>query len=188
MQINSNVDELANLKRKVGQYKEVLGNTRAYREVWKTSLKDGIINRLKELSDASGLDAEVEVKSTVENLEAIVLSLGEAKSGIWENVNENIKRHLIKHNGSLIYQQLFNGKIIVIINRPVIEGYGQPAPPRTIAIYRPEEIKEPFMLRHVEEFVKELVNWEDYDDDEPAGQGQQKIGYNLNFMQEQGED
>ncbi len=174
-----NTNETANLKRKVDRYKEVLANTRAYREVWKAELRDSIVARLKELSEASGLGAKVEVKSTVENLEAIVLSMGEAKSGIWENVNKEIKRHLIKHNGSLIYQQLFNGKIIVMINLPLIEGYGQPAPPKTIAIYRPEEIKEPFMLRHLEEFVKDLTTWEDYDDDEPMGQ--QKIGYNLNF-------
>jgi len=178
-------DDTGSLKRKVERYKEILANTRAYRTVWKEELRDSIVNRLTELSEAAGLGAEIEVKSTVENLEAIVLSMGEAKSGIWENVNDDIKRHLIKHNGSLIYQQLFNGKIIVLINLPVIEGYGQPSPPKTVAIYRPEEVKEPFMLRHLEEFIKDLTNWEDFDDDEPAGQ--QKIGYNFNFLQEENE-
>ncbi len=180
------MENLTNLKRKVAQYKEILGNTRTYREVWKSELRDTILNRLKELTEEAGLEATVEVKSTVENLEAIVLSLGEVKSGIWENVNDDIKRHLIKHNGSLIYQQLFNGKVIVLINLPVIEGYGQPTPPKTIAIYRPEEIKPPFMLRHLEEFIKDVTNWEDFDDDEP--QSHQQIGYRLNFMQPQEED
>lgn len=179
-QTNSNMDDINNLKRKVALYKEILVNTRTYREIWKSELRDMIVARLTELIKGAELEGEVEIKSTVENLEAVVLSLGEAKSGIWENVNETIKRHLIKHNGSLIYQQLFNGKIIVMINFPFIEGYGEPAPPKTIAIYRPEEIKSPFILRHVEDFVKEITNWEDYDDDEPTGQ--QKIGYQLNFM------
>jgi len=177
---NNRMEDINNLKRKAAQYKEIVGNTRAYREAWQKGLKDSIVDRLTELTKAVELDAEIEVKSTIENLEAIVLSLGEVKSGIWENVNDNVKRHLIKHNGSLIYQQLFNGKIVVMINLPMIEGYGQPSPPKTIAIYRPEEIKQPFILRHVEDFVREITNWEDYDDDKPTDQ--QKIGYHLNFM------
>jgi hypothetical protein len=104
------------------------------------------------------------------------------KSGMYQEVNDSIKRHLIKHNGSLIYQQLFNGKIIVIINYPFIENYGQPFPPKTIAIYRPEEIKEPFFVRHLEEFVTEIYHWEDYDDDDkPGAEPNQKIGFKLNF-------
>ena len=76
---------------------------------------------------------------------------------------------------------LFNGKIIVLINYPFIENYGQPQPPKTIAIYRPEELKEPYFIRHMEEFLQEITKWEDYDDDEPT----KRIGFQLNFGQEE---
>ena len=59
----------------------------------------------------------------------------------------------------------------------MIEGYGQPRPPKTIAIYRPDEIKGPYLVRHMESFISEVTNWEDYDDDEPH----QRIGFHLNF-------
>ena len=170
-----------NLKRKVNTYKEVLTNTRAYREAWKNSLKDLIVNQLETVSKEVGLDGKVEVKSQLENMEAVVFSLGDVKSGMYQEVNETIKRHLIKHNGSLIYQQLFNGKIIVIIKYPFIENYGQPHPPKTVQIYRPEELKEPFIIRHLEELITEITNWEDYDDDEPN----QKIGFKFNFENQQ---
>jgi hypothetical protein len=180
VKIDDSMEDIASLKRKTSAYKEVLANTQVYRDFWKNELKEVIVHRLTELSKAVELEADIEVKSTIENLEAIVLSLGAVKSGIWENVSKDIKRDLIKHNGSLIYQQLFNGKIIVMISLPVIEGYGEPAPPKTIAIYRPEEIKTPYIIRHLEEFIKEITIWEDYDDDESTGQ--QKIGYHLNFV------
>ena len=81
----------------------------------------------------------------MENLEAIVLSLGDVESGLSQAVgNSKIERPLIKHNGSLIYQQLFNGKVMVMLQSPMIEGYGEPQPPRQLAIYRPEEMTEPF--------------------------------------------
>ena len=169
--------EIFNLQRKVNQYKEVLNNTETYREEWKTSLRAHIKQLLEQLVEKTSLDAEVVVRSEIENLEAVLLTLGTSKSGMFQKVSEEIHRHLIKHNGSLVYQQLFNGKVIVLINYPFIENYGQPRPPKTIAIYRPEELKEPYFVRHMEEFVQEITNWEDYDDDEPN----KRIGFQLNF-------
>ena len=169
--------ELNNLKRKVVNYKEVMANTRSYREVWKESLRDKITSILEMMVKGCDLGATVELRSDMENLEAIVMSLGDVKSGIWQEIGSDIKRHMIKHNGSLIYQQLFNGKVIVLINYPFIENYGQPRQPKTIGIYRPEELKEPFFVRHMEEFITDISNWEDYDDDEPS----KKIGFDINF-------
>ncbi|MEL6924553.1 MAG: hypothetical protein AAFO94_10940 [Bacteroidota bacterium] len=178
------MEDITNLKRKVNQYREVLDNTVNYRAAWKKSLKQLILDQLNMLVSESGLDATVEVKESLENLEAIVLSLGQAKSGIYEKLNSDVMRHLIKHNGSLVYQQLFNGKILVMITYPMIEGYGQPRPPKQVAIYRPEEIKPPFLVRHLEELLKEVIYWEDYDDDDnDPRQHQQRIGFNLNMAE-----
>ena len=71
----------------------------------------------------------------------------------------------------------------MLLNYPFIENYGKPRPPKTIAIYRPEELREPYFIRHMEEFMQEVTNWEDYDDDEPN----QRIGFQLNFGADGGE-
>ncbi len=174
------MSELNNLKRKVDQYKQIVANTREYRTMWQEGLKDQIVSQLETIVKEVGFDsAEIECRCEVENLEAIVLSLGTVKSGIYTEMGNNIKRHLIKQNGSLVYQQLFNGKIIVMINYPYIENYGQPHPPKTIAIYRPEELKPPFVIRHFEDFIRDITDWEDYDDDEPN----KRIGFKFNFEQ-----
>jgi len=175
-----NPTEVRNLVRKVKKYKEVIGNTKEYRKVWKEQLKEDIIEDLEEMIELSGLDAKVISKTQIENLEAVVLTLGESKSGLFHKVNEEIDRHMIKHNGALLYQQLFNGKIMVMINYPYIENYGQPHQPKTLAIYRPEELKKPYLIRHMEEFISEITLMEDFDDDEPN----QKIGFELNFQEE----
>ena len=176
------MEDLNNLKRKISQYYELLANTVNYREDWKKRLKKQIISQLEEMAKACGLNAKIEVKDKIENLEAIIFSLGETDSGIFEKINKDVHRHMIKHNGSLVYQQLFNGKVMVMITPPMIEGYAQPQPPRNIAIYRPEEIKPPFLVRHLEELIKEAINWEDYDDDDQPSDNQQ-IGYRMNFLQ-----
>jgi hypothetical protein len=169
--------EFYNLNRKVTQYKEVLANTAIYRQSWNDQLKNQILQTLQDFNEKFELNGRAEVRSDIENLEAVILTLGAVKSGMFQRVDNSVDVHLIKHNGSLIYQQLFNGKIIVIIQYPFIENYGQPRPPKTIAIYRPEELKEPFFIRHLEEFIQEITDWEDYDDDEPN----KRIGFDLNF-------
>lgn len=171
--------ELNNLRKKVTRYKEVLDNTKKYRKSWK-SLKKSITNQLTQACKEVELDAKVVDKGEMENLAALVLTLGDVRSGMSQEIADNIQRDMIKHNGSLVYQQLFNGKILVLINMPFIEGYGQPQPPKTVGIYRPEELKPPFILRHLETFIQEVVMWEDYDDD-VTEEPNQRIGFKMNF-------
>jgi hypothetical protein len=168
------------LRRKVDRYKEILTNTMRYREAWGGGLKKTIMDHLRSLAEAGGLPATIEERTDIQNLEAVVLTLGNAESGLAEPVGNGLRRALIKQNGSLVYQQLFNGKILVLINFPYIEKYGQPQPPKTIAIYRPEELKEPYFLRHVETFVSDMTTWEDYDDDVTPDPNQ-RIGFKMNF-------
>lgn len=173
------MENTANLQKKVDFYKEVLKNTLKYREVWKSNLKQEIIDMLTALADATKLNYTIETKSNFENLEAIVFSLGIDFSGIEESVTNEVARPLLKHNGTLIYQQLFNGKVMVAYNLPYIEKYGEQQPLRSIAIYRPEEIKEPYILRHLETFIDDIAKWEDYDDDKP--ETNQGIGFKMNL-------
>ncbi len=176
--------DLANLKKRTEIYHDVLKNTQDYRKVWTDSLRQMIGESLAHMASLVGLKGEIVVHEKMDNLEAVQFTLGSALSGMTEEVSKNVHRSLIKHNGSLVYQQLFNGKIMVVINFPYIEGYGQPAPPKTIAIYRPEEIKLPYLIRHMEEFVQSIISWEDFDDDVPQ-EGNQTIGFKLNFDGEQ---
>lgn len=166
-----------NLQRKVDDYRRVLANTQAYRKAWTDELAAVIVAELTKLMEETGLAAAVERRGEMDNLEAVTLSLGNVRSGMSQEVVQGVQRDLIKHNGSLVYQQLFNGKVIVIIQYPAIENYGEQRAPKTVAIYRPEELRGPYFRRHVEELLTEVTKWEDYDDDEPH----QKIGFRLNF-------
>ena len=173
------MDDYNGLIGKVNQYHSILANTRAYRERWSTFLKQQIVDELENMLKVTKLEGKIEVQDKVRHLEFILLSLGSEESGISEIINDKTDKPLIKHNGSLVYQQLFNGKIQVMIGYPYIEGFGEPRAPKVIAIYRPEEIKTPFLIRHMEDFIKEITQWEDYDDDDqPAA----RIGFQMQSL------
>ncbi|MEZ4910741.1 MAG: hypothetical protein R2774_07750 [Saprospiraceae bacterium] len=169
--------ELSNLLSKVNKYTSVLSNTITYRKLWVDEVKPLIVSTLEEIITSIQLPkVKIDIRSEVENLEAIVLDLGNTSSGLSQNYeNTDVKRIMIKSNGSLIYQQLFNGKIMVMIVNPHIEGYGEQKPPVIIEILRPDELNVPFIIRHMENFIKAITEWEDYDDDEPQ---KNVIGFN----------
>ncbi|MBK8554539.1 MAG: hypothetical protein IPL65_01635 [Lewinellaceae bacterium] len=135
--------ETHNFQQKVARYQQILENTKRYRETWHSSLKNELLGFLEQVTSIAKLSCVVEARADIENLEAVVVSLGSAASGLGEPVGDGLHRELIKKNGALVYQQLFNGKILVLINYPYIEKYGEPQPPKTVAIYRPEELKAP---------------------------------------------
>lgn len=176
-----NETDYSGLKARVIRYKETLLNTAKYRLAWQNELREAIQQQLNSAVEAAEIPGKVELRSEIGNLEAIVLTLGVASSGLGEPMGDGLRRDLIKQNGTLVYQQLFNGKILVLIQYPYIEKYGEQLPPKTLAIYRPEEIKAPYILRHVEEFITEVARWEDYDDDSDTVQ---RIGFKANGGEE----
>lgn len=173
---------------KVNKYKQVLQNTDEFRKQWNTDIKPMLQKTLEDIVKQADLNkAEILVRDNIENLEAVILDLGRSSSGISEHVEDSgVKRTMIKSNGSLIYQQLFNGKIMVMVASPTIEGYGQPKPPLTLEILRPDELKAPFIIRHIEAFIKDITDWEDFDDEQP--QKSSTIGFNpIGFNEEPNE-
>lgn len=174
------MSNLDNLKLKVTNYQSVLANTKAYREAWDDSIGAQIMSELKTIMEGIGLTATVEEKEEICNLAVITLSLGNVNSGMSQEVADGVKRDLIKHNGSLMYQQLFNGKVMAIIHYPFIENYGEPQPPNTLSIHRPEELITPLFLQHIELLLTEVTKWEDYGNDKPQ---QNTIGFKPNVQQ-----
>ena len=167
--------DFSNIRNKVLQFHKILENTDQYRQDWTNHLRQMIIDHLQMVIDQTQLRAKIVIKDELYQMEAIALSLGHSESGISEKVGD-AKRHLIKNGGMLVYQQLFNGKVMITIMYPYIDGIGQPKSPKLIEIMRPYELKPPFILRHVEDFLREVIEWEDFDDDMP-----QPIGFQTSF-------
>lgn len=162
------MSEFQGLQNKVREYDKVVRHVHLYRDRWKEHLREFIKDRLQAMIDATGLEASIETRDNIGNLEAVACTLGKSASGIYTRVDDDTNKPLIKDKGTLVYQQLFNGKIQTFVVLPYIEGFGQPPVPNTLGIYRPEELTSPFIERHMEEFMRHVIDWEDFDDDQPS--------------------
>lgn len=159
--------DYSKLKKKVKSLNAVLKNTEDFRKEWDSNLKSMISDTLELIIKEIKLDAEVLIHDQLYGLETVSLNLGTVESGIFERLGEDTKKPLIRTNGILMFQQLFNSKISIWISFPHIEGVGEPKTPKMLEIVRPDELKEVNILRYIEQFIDEITKWEDYDDDVP---------------------
>jgi len=164
------------IKQRADKYQTILQQVMDYRDSWGSTLKEFIRSNSASILEHTGVGAQIEIEERFENLESITISLGKSISGIAENVDGLTKRTIIKDKGSLVYSQLFNGKVQAWMTYPIIEGLMQPKQPKMIGIYGPPEFNEDLILSNFDEFFKELIEWENYDDDQP-GQEINRIGF-----------
>ena len=134
--------EYSKLNKKVDSLNIVLQNTIDYRSQWNKKIKKLIVKTLKGIIKNSNVKAEVDIHDQVLGLEAVSFALGTVESGLFERVGDNVKKPLIRMNGVLMFQELFNGKISIWINYPFIQGVGEQKAPKMIEIVRPHELKE----------------------------------------------
>jgi len=166
------------IKERAAKYTDILQQVIDYRASWGESLKEFIKSQSETIITQTAVNAQIEIEERFENLESITISLGKSISGIVENVDGLTKRTIIKDKGSLIFSQLFNGKVQAWMTYPMIEGLMQPKPPLMIGIYAPPEFNEDLILANFDEFFKQLIEWENYDDDQP-GQPMNRIGFGV---------
>ena len=164
------------LKERAEKYKAILEQVMNYRDEWDQKLKEFILDGISKVLSQTAVKAKVEVEEKYENLESISIYLGKSESGIAETFESGTRRNIIKDMGSLTYSQIFNGKIQVWMTFPRIEGLMQPQSPKMLGIYGPPEFNEDLILDNFDEFFKELIEWENYDDD-AASEQVAKIGF-----------
>lgn len=172
------------IKERASKYQAILDQVMKYRESWGKELKDFILDTSNKVLTETAISGQIEVEERFENLESITISLGKSISGIAEHVDELTKRTIIKDKGSLIYSQLFNGKVQAWMTYPMIEGLMQPKQPKLLGIYGPPEFNEDLILNNFDSFFKELIEWENYDDDQP-GQEMNRIGFGVHQQMEE---
>lgn len=167
------------LKERAKKYTDVLQQVVDFREAWGSSLKQEILDTIDKVLAQTGISANIEIEERFEHLESITVSLGKNISAISEKIADNTSRPIVKDMGAMVYSQLFNGKVQCWMTYPLIEGLMQPKQPKMIGIYAPAEFNEELILGNFDSFFKELIEWENYDDDQPGAEATTRIGFGM---------
>jgi len=169
------------IKEKVEKYKQMLDNVVTWRVAWDDKLKKFIQTEIKKLLSHTEMEATITEEEKIKGLESISIKLGIRKSGIYELADSNQRKDFFKEYGTLVYSQLFNGKVQAWMSYPFIEGLMEPRPPKLIGIFAPPEFNEQLIMSNFESFLNGLIEWEDYDDDDPTSPPpKSQIGFGFN--------
>lgn len=127
-------------------------------ESWQNEVKAFIRQSLEALKMQNQLDGEIKEENKITNIEAIYLDLGQTKTEI--QVKNGAERKTLKRSeGSLMYSQLYNGKISVWIRYPKIQKLMKRKAPKVLDVYEPLELTAEQIEAHVKIFYEELTLW-----------------------------
>lgn len=139
-------------------------NTNNRRQYWHNNTKKIIENALNKSVDELGIKkigGSVLFSNDKRNLETVYLSLGIEHSGIIINQPDGSNEAVIKQNGHVGFSQGLNGKILVFYATPYFEKIGGVPDNKFIDEIDPVNVNEDWVLKHIEEFLNECLNFED---------------------------
>ncbi|TGD78851.1 hypothetical protein [Hymenobacter wooponensis] len=146
-------------------YKEILRKIESRRATWKNDTRNLLLEQLGEVQREVNLNWYVDTDNYLENREVIFLSFNSSPSGIKtvlheEQQEETDFRHYVKKGGALLYSQLSDSKVYVTIQYPEIIELKDCGEPKYLDSFEPEELTADSILHHVQEFLEEMINWE----------------------------
>jgi len=90
-------------------------------------------------------------------------TFGKTNSGFTNGEGESASI-LTKIGGCLIYRQLYNGKIKVLIGLPYIDRIRPQQSLIEIAVLGPRDISQQLVAEHFEAFLEKITDWEEEDE------------------------
>jgi hypothetical protein len=131
------------------------------RKDWVEHTKPLLLENLKILEKEVALDWSVGTFEHKVNLQSIYLTFPNKESGI-PMLKEKGEAQHIKFGGYLCYSQSSNGKVHVWISYPTIEQIKDMEEIKVLGEYDPEAISQEMIVEDVEQFLLEMVRWENY--------------------------
>jgi hypothetical protein len=146
-------------------YKEILSKIETRRTTWKNDTRNLLLEQLNEVQREVKLNWYVDTDNYLENREVIFLSFNSSPSGIKtvlydEAERETDFRHYVKKGGALLYSQLSDSRVYVSIQYPEIVELKDCGEPKFLDSFEPEELTSDIILHHVQEFLEEMISWE----------------------------
>ena len=161
--------ELENLDENIKKLHEAWKSIDEKRECWRTKTKALINETLLEVKKTYDLDWNVYVMDFTKNSEGVNITFGKSPSGIYEK-NENGSKSYVKNGGTLVFSQAYNGDIFVIIIYPSVEELVTTNDAHKLILKtNPNTIDREFVIKQVNNFIKEITFWENSESSSAIG-------------------
>lgn len=152
--------KIEHLEERVLDYKNSIRIVVQKRILWKTTTKDLIVSVLKKAENSYTIGWQVQELNWIHSNEAVNITFDSFPPDMIELTNQ-LPTYQFLQGGSLVFSQLHNGDVNVIIVFPVAENsIPLENESEDLGTYNPEDIHEKLIIEKLDVFLKEIIKRE----------------------------
>jgi len=151
--------KIEHLEEHVNDYKNSIKTVVEKKIYWQTQTKNLLIATLNTIIEKYTIGWRVQELNWINTNEAVNITFESFPPDLIESTNKIPSYQFIK-GGSLIFSQSYNGDVHIFILFPLVENALDNSNETEIETYAPETINEKLIIEKVDEFLKEMINWE----------------------------
>ncbi|WP_299215404.1 hypothetical protein [uncultured Aquimarina sp.] len=151
--------KIEHLEERVNDYRTSIKTVVDKRLLWKTKTKTLLLKTLKTIVKLYDIGWKVQELSWIHNNEAVNITFDSFPEELMDCTNQ-IPAFQFLPGGALIFSQSYNGDIYIFMLFPEIENTPQESNVIELGIYAPEMVTEKVITEKVDEFLKEMIQWE----------------------------
>lgn len=151
--------KLEHLEERASDYRNSIQTVVDKRICWETKTKDILIKTLDKIVTTYDLGWKVQELSWIHNNEMINITFDSFPPEMIDCTNQ-IPAYRFLPGGTLIFSQSYNGDVYIFMMFPEIENLQQENKVVELGQYNPEAITEKLIVEKVDEFLKEMIEWE----------------------------
>lgn len=151
--------KMEHLEERVNDYKESIRIVVEKKSIWKQKTKKLIFSTLHKIRDHYTIGWEVQELSWMANNEAVNINFYGFPPELIDCTNQ-IPTYQFIGGSALVFSQMHNGDVYIFIMFPVVENSSQENNIQELGVITPSDISEKLIVEKVDEFLKEMIQWE----------------------------
>jgi len=152
--------KLEHLEERIQEYKNSIQTVVEKRILWNGTTRELIINVFKKAEELYNIGWKVQELNWIHTNQAINITFDSFPPELIEKTN-CIPTFQFLQGGSLVFSQMHNGDINVFILFPIPEkSMGVESEMEELGTYIPKDITEKLVVEKIDEFLKNMIQWE----------------------------
>ncbi|HWR93951.1 MAG TPA: hypothetical protein VN192_01985 [Flavobacterium sp.] len=151
--------KLEYLNDRIKDYKNSIETVVQKKIYWKEHARIVLLNTLKAIASKYAIGWTVQELNWIQSNEAINISFDSFPPELLDQTNK-IPSYQFIQGAALVFTQTYNGDVLVIILFPLVDNTTPENSSLELGNYNPKDINEKLVIEKVDEFLKEIIQWE----------------------------
>ena len=151
--------KIEHLEERVNDYKSSIDVVVEKKILWKTKTRGLLFKTLNEAVKKYDIGWRVQELNWINNNEAVNITFDSFPPELIKKTNQIPSFQFIQ-GGALVFSQSYSGDVYVFILFPIVQNVEDATNSIELGIYAPQSINEKLIIEKVDEFLKEMINWD----------------------------